>query len=74
MILNAHWEPLDFDLPTVGKGSQGPWRQWTHAALDSPLDIVPWHTVSAIPGYTYRAEAHSVVVLVASLIEDQGER
>jgi glycogen operon protein len=65
-ILNAYWEPLDFDLPPVSYGSANPWRRWIDTALDSPLDIVPWQTAPPIPGYSYRAEARSVVVLFAS--------
>jgi len=67
MILNAYWEPLHFELPPVPDGSDNPWRRWIDTALDSPLDIVPWQTAPSIPVYTYQAEAHSVVVLFASL-------
>jgi isoamylase len=72
MILNAYWEPLHFELPPVTNGSANPWCRWIDTALDSPLDIVPWQTAPPIPGYTYRAEARSVVVLFASLIEGKG--
>jgi glycogen operon protein len=67
LILNAYWEPLDFELPPVNKGSADPWRRWIDTGLDSPLDIVPWQTAQPVSGYSYRAEARSVVVLVASL-------
>jgi glycogen operon protein len=61
LILNAYWEPLDFELPKLdGRGS---WRRWVDTALDSPNDIVPWQTAPAISGNTYRAEARSVVTL-----------
>jgi isoamylase len=66
MILNAYWEPLDFELPPVSNGSANPWRRWVDTGLDSPLDIVPWQTASLIPGYSYRAETRSVVVLFVS--------
>jgi glycogen operon protein len=65
MILNAYWEPLDFELPPVSNGSDNPWRRWIDTGLDSPLDIVPWQTAQPISGYSYRAEARSVVVLFA---------
>jgi isoamylase len=70
LILNAYWEPLYFELPPVGNGSANPWRRWIDTALDSPLDIVPWQTASSIPGYSYRAESRSVVVLFADLAEE----
>ena len=40
LILNAYWEPLDFELPAPA--TAGPWRRWIDTALDSPHDIVPW--------------------------------
>jgi glycogen operon protein len=64
LILNAYWEPLDFELPGPEAGSEGPWRRWIDTALDSPLDIVPWQDAQAVQGNTYRAEARSVVLLV----------
>jgi glycogen operon protein len=65
-ILNAYREPLDFELPPAGDGGSQPWRRWIDTALDSPHDIVPWETAPPVPGPTYRAGAHSVVVLFAS--------
>ena len=65
LILNAYWEPLDFELP-LDEGEENPWRRWIDTALDTPHDIVPWQTAPAVPGGTYRAEARTVVVLFAS--------
>jgi isoamylase len=67
LILNAYWEPLDFELPPVESAGGKPWRRWIDTALDSPQDIVDWQSAPAVPGTTYRAEARSVVVLVASV-------
>jgi glycogen operon protein len=61
LILNAYWEPLNFELPKLEGG--GSWRRWIDTALDSPHDIVPWQTAPPISGDTYRAEARSVVML-----------
>jgi glycogen operon protein len=61
LILNAFWEPLDFELPRQEGG--GPWRRWIDTALDSPHDIVPWQTAPPISGDGYRAEGRSVVML-----------
>jgi glycogen operon protein len=63
MILNAYWEPLDFELPRVDKAGENPWRRWIDTALDSPYDILQWNAAESVPGYAYRAEAHSVVML-----------
>jgi glycogen operon protein len=61
-ILNAYWEPLSFELPTLESGA---WRRWIDTALDSPDDIVPWKMAPTIPGNSYRAEPRSVVLLFA---------
>jgi isoamylase len=67
LILNAYEEPLDFELPPGGDGGRDPWRRWIDTFRDSPDDIVEWAAAPAVPNRTYRAEAHSVVVLVAGL-------
>jgi isoamylase len=66
LILNAYWEPLDFELPSLGQGGKQPWRRWVDTALESPDDIVPWEKARGVSGLTYRAESRSVVVLYAS--------
>src|SRR5262249_40914277 len=40
LILNAYWEPLDFELPRQTNGSRYLWRRWIDTGLDSPQDIV----------------------------------
>lgn len=67
LILNAYWEPLDFDLPPVDEGRVDRWLRWIDTSLDSPYDIIDWQLASSVPGYSYRAEAHSVVVLFAKI-------
>jgi glycogen operon protein len=58
-ILNAYWEPLDFQLPAA----TGTWRRWIDTALDSPYDIVEWQSAPPHPSHAYRAAERSVVVL-----------
>jgi glycogen operon protein len=62
LIMNAYWEPLEFELPDVSNG--GRWRRWIDTALASPEDIVPWPDAAPLlnPG-AYRAAPRSVVVL-----------
>jgi len=66
-ILNAFWEPLEFELPRVGNGAGDIWRRWIDTTLDSPQDIVEWEKAPAVPGGAYRAGPRSVVVLFAPL-------
>jgi glycogen operon protein len=67
LILNAYWEPLEFELPPVNNNRIDPWLRWIDTALESPDDIVPWQKALPTPGYRYRAESRSVVVLFAEL-------
>lgn len=64
LILNAFWEPLEFELPTIENA--GPWQRWIDTALDSPDDIVPWEASPSVPSPTYRTAARSVVMLIAT--------
>jgi glycogen operon protein len=66
LIVNAYWEPLEFELPPAN-GSENPWQRWIDTGLDSPQDIVPWETATTISGLTYPVEARSVVALYAEL-------
>ncbi len=68
-ILNAYWEPLDFELPPVAGQGGNPWRRWIDTSLDSPYDIVEWRTSPEVKGLKYRAEGRSVVVLFADVNE-----
>lgn len=63
-ILNAFWEPLDFELPKLENGGQ--WRRWIDTALESPNDIVPWESAPPVAGHAYRAQPRSVVMLCIS--------
>jgi len=67
LILNAYWQPLDFELPRLGSASGNQWRRWIDTALDSPHDIVEWKTAPLVSGYVYRTKSRSVVMLFASL-------
>jgi glycogen operon protein len=62
-ILNAYWEPLEFELPPVGADRAGPWHKWIDTFLDSPDDIVHVSAAPGLTGRSYRAGARSVVIL-----------
>jgi isoamylase len=66
-IVNAYWEPLEFELPPIANHARDPWRRWIDTFLDSPHDIVDWERAPSVSGQTYRTEARSVVVLFAGL-------
>ena len=68
VILNAYWQPLDFELPRLDSAGENPWRRWIDTALDSPHDILEWAKAEPLHGYNYRAESRSVVMLYGYLI------
>jgi isoamylase len=67
-LLNAWEEPLDFELPPV-VSPRLPWRRVVDTGLDAPDDICSLASAPAVDGSTYRAAAHSVVLLSADLRE-----
>jgi glycogen operon protein len=70
LILNAYWEPLDFELP-AGSGPAGRWRRWIDTSLASPEDIGRWQDGPEWTASTYPAGSRSVVVLVRGLVPSE---
>ncbi|MGC9467372.1 MAG: glycogen debranching protein GlgX [Anaerolineae bacterium] len=65
IILNAYWEPLDFELPEPGlDGTGGRWHRIIDTSLTSPEDILPLEEAPTVETPTYRATARSAVVLM----------
>jgi glycogen operon protein len=65
LIFNSYWDALEFELPREVGHAPARWQRWIDTALQSPHDIVEWTQPPPVPGYIYRAESRSVVVLVA---------
>jgi glycogen operon protein len=63
LILNAYWEPLEFELPPPTDGHA--WRRWIDTSLESPNDIAEWQAAPAFAGTAYPSAPRSVVVLIA---------
>jgi glycogen operon protein len=66
LILNAYWEPLEFQLPPPPPGSLDGWRRVIDTALESPEDFCPWNEAPVVEGSTYPAQPRSVVLLLAA--------
>jgi glycogen operon protein len=64
LILNAFWEPLEFELPVSESTC---WRRWIDTSLDSPNDIVRWQEAPVWPATSYTVADRSVVMLYRSL-------
>src|SRR5947209_14058498 len=63
IILNAYWEPLDFELPKLTNGR--PWRRWIDTAMEPPEEIVEWQAAQPLQGSIYHAAPRSVIVLAS---------
>jgi glycogen operon protein len=70
LILNAYWEPLDFELPSLPVGHQEGWYRWLDTFLASPDDITRWSEAPKIQGSTYLVQPRSIVGLVALSSEE----
>jgi len=66
LILNAYWEPLEFELPARRQLGRHPWRRWIDTSLESPNDIQDWPIAPVVTGRMYLAGPRSVVVLIAA--------
>ena len=62
LILNAYWEPLEFELPNTDGDV---WHRWIDTSLDSPHDVTEWSSAPPVASRSYRAAPRSVVALYA---------
>ena len=67
LIMNAFWEPLEFELPAPD--GDRVWRRWIDTSLDPPNDITPWQEAPVFTGRSYQGGPRSTVVLWAPLRE-----
>src|SRR5262249_9896106 len=63
LILNAYWEPLEFELPKAENGVPRQWRRWIDTARPSPEDIVDWRLAPVVSGATYQMQPRAVAAL-----------
>ena len=73
IILNAFWQPLDFELPPLSDHGD-PWRLWIDTALDPPREIVEWQAAAPVAAPRYHAGPRSVVVLISGSGFQEGSK
>ena len=66
-MINAYWEPLEFELPPISDDRENPWRRWIDTGLESPNDIVDWQDSDYVRGFKYSVGSRSTVLLYANL-------
>lgn len=63
-MLNAYWEPLEFEVPLVPTECQEPWRRWVDTSGESPEDICQWRFGRPVTSAHYQVQPRSLVILV----------
>jgi glycogen operon protein len=74
LIVNAYWQPLEFELPPAPSGSPDGWRRVIDTHLESPEDICPWDEATVIEATSYLAQPRSVVLLLAMGTQSPGSQ
>jgi glycogen operon protein len=64
LIVNAYWEPLEFEVPPLEADAE--WRRCIDTYLHPPDDICGWTQAARLRGLTYRVQPRSLVVLLAN--------
>ena len=62
IILNAYWEPLEFELPTWP--AENGWRRILDTSLDSPDELPAPEKAAPVSKTTYLAQPRSMIVLI----------
>jgi glycogen operon protein len=73
MMINAYWEEMEFEVPSVTGPSDTGWMRWIDTALESPDDICTWDDAEAVRKTVYPVQSRSVVVLVARMEHNEDE-
>jgi isoamylase len=63
-MLNAWWEPLRFELPSI---PDQPWRRCLDTALASPHDISTWAAAPVVGETTYVVQPRAIALLALAL-------
>jgi glycogen operon protein len=69
-IMNAYWEPLNFEIPESGGQERVCWRRCIDTALASPDDIQSWVEAPPVEPGSYLVQPRSLVLLAARLPSD----
>jgi glycogen operon protein len=69
IIINAYWEPLQFELPPLTAAYE-PWRRCVDTFLAPPEDICPLEDGPIVPSASYRVQPRSLVILFAKARTD----
>lgn len=70
MIINAYWEPLEFELPSITGLHGKAWHRWVDTYLESPHDISDWAEAPLVEGTMYSVQPRTIVVLFERILHE----
>jgi glycogen operon protein len=73
VMLNAYWEPLEFELVPIEPRPGGGWKRLVDTWHQPPDDVRSLNDAPLIEGQTYRVQPRSMVVLATELEPDDAE-
>jgi len=65
LMINAYWEPLEFELPPVPEEFGDRWYRWIDTYRESPDDICTLNKAPFIKSASYLVQPRSIVSLIA---------
>jgi glycogen operon protein len=65
LMINAYWEPLEFEIPPVPEQFVNRWYRWIDTYLESPDDICTLNETPLIKDSTYLVQPRSIVSVIA---------
>ncbi len=65
VMISSYWESIEFQIPSLPKGTLKKWHRLLDTSLNPPHDICHPGEELAIKMDTYYVQAHSIVILVA---------
>ena len=63
LMVNAWWQPLEFELPAPTDSPRG-WQRWIDTALPAPEDIHAPRESPVFGGRVYRVQSRSLAILI----------
>jgi glycogen operon protein len=65
LMINAYWEPLEFELPPVPEQFGDSWYRWIDTYRESPDDICTLNEAPLIKDLSYLVQSRSIVSIIA---------
>jgi glycogen operon protein len=65
LMINAYWEPLEFELPPVPENFGDRWHRWIDTYRESPDDICTLNEAPLIRDLSYLVQPRSLVSIIA---------